>query len=69
LELTVEEQERADLERYDRGRTTGQALALRARIVLSARGKSDTTVAYELETDPGTVGKGGNASEAAGRAG
>jgi transposase len=56
LELTTAE--RADLERYERGHTTGQALALRARIVLlCATGKPNTTVARELETDPGTVGK------------
>jgi len=56
LELTSEE--RTDLERYERGRTTGQALALRARIVLlCATGKPNTTVARELHTDPGTVGK------------
>jgi transposase len=56
LELTAEE--RTDLERYERGRTTGQALALRARIVLlCATGKPNTTVARELQTDPGTVGK------------
>jgi hypothetical protein len=32
--LELNEQERQDLERYERGRTTAQALALRARIVL-----------------------------------
>ena len=56
LELTAAE--RADLERYERGRTTAQALALRARIILlCATGKPNTTVARELGADPGIVGK------------
>jgi transposase len=56
LELTGDE--RADLERFARGRTTAQALAFRARIVLRcASGKTNTEVARELGTDLGTVGK------------
>jgi len=56
LEVTAEE--RADLERYARGRTTAQALALRARIVLlCASGKTNTQVAREVKADLGVVGK------------
>jgi transposase len=56
LEVTAEE--RADLERYARGRTTAQALAFRARIVLlCASGMSNTEVAREVKADLGVVGK------------
>lgn len=56
--LELKGDERADLERYARGRTTAQALAFRARIVLGcASGKTNREVARELGTDPGTVGK------------
>src|SRR5882724_5198597 len=56
LEVTAEE--RADLERYARGRTTAQALAFRARIVLlCASGKSNTQVARQVKADLGVVGK------------
>lgn len=56
LEVTAEE--RADLERYARGRTTAQALAFRARIVLlCASGKTNTQVAREVKADLGVVGK------------
>jgi hypothetical protein len=70
LEVTAEEQERADLERYELGRTTRKALALRARIVLSARWGSPTRRS-QVSLKPTRelwVGS-GNASEAAGRAG
>jgi len=56
LELSVGERE--DLERYERGRTTAQALAFRARIVLRcASGMTNTEVARELGADPGVIGK------------
>jgi transposase len=47
--LVLSENERQDLERYDRGRTVSQALALRARIVLRcAEGKTHQQVATQL---------------------
>jgi transposase len=56
LEVTADE--RVDLERYARGRTTAQALAFRARIVLlCASGKTNTQVAREVKADLGVVGK------------
>lgn len=56
--LELGEQEREDLERYARGRTTAQALAFRARIVLRcASGVANAVVAQELDVDPGVVGK------------
>src|SRR5260221_10675406 len=56
LEVTAEE--RADLERYARGRTTAQALAFRARIVLvSESGKRNKQVAREVKADLGVVSK------------
>ena len=56
--LVLTEEERRDLERYERGRTTAQALAVRARIVLRcATGKPNSEVARELDLDPGVVGK------------
>jgi transposase len=56
LRLTVEENNR--LVEWARRRTTAQALALRARIVLScAQGASNTEVAQRLRVTPQTVGK------------
>jgi len=56
LELTAEEKQ--TLERWARGRTVSQALAMRARIVLGcATGKLNGAVAKELRTTIQTVGK------------
>jgi len=50
--------EREELDRWLRRSTTGQARALRARIVLAcAKGESDVSVAARLGTTHGTVGK------------
>ena len=50
--------QREELDRWLRRSTTGQALALRARIVLAcAEGESDVSVAARLGTTRGTVGK------------
>jgi len=56
--LTLEVEERETLERWARRRTTAQALALRARIVLaSAAGKTNTAIACEARVKKQTVGK------------
>lgn len=56
LHLSTEERE--TLERWARRRTTAQALALRARIVLNcAEGRTNTVVAAELRLAKQTVGK------------
>lgn len=56
LELSADE--RKDLERYARSRTTSQALAFRARIVLCcASGAANREVAVQLGTSEWTVGK------------
>jgi transposase len=56
LELTVDEREA--LERWTRRPTTAQALALRARVILScAGGKTNTQVAGEIGLAKQTVGK------------
>ena len=56
--LTLTDADRATLERWTRRRTTAQALALRARIVLrSALGRSNGRVAEELGVTPQTIGK------------
>lgn len=56
--LTLTPDERETLERWGRRPKTAQALAQRARIVLScAEGKSNTTVAIELRLVKQTVGK------------
>jgi transposase len=56
--LVLTEGDRQVLERWVRRRTTAQALALRARIVLeSATGASNTAVAVRLDVTPQTVGK------------
>jgi transposase len=56
--LVVGEDDREVLERWVRRRTTAQALALRARIVLeSASGASNKAVAERLHVAPQTVGK------------
>jgi transposase len=56
--LTVSPTERARLQEWTRRRTTAQALALRARIVLAcAEGRDNTDVAEELGVTPQMVGK------------
>ena len=56
--LSITAEERETLERWTRRRTTAQALAQRARIVLScAEGKTNTSVAAELGLAKPTVGK------------
>ena len=57
-ELTVTSEEQTELERLIRARTTPQAVAFRARIVLlCASGESNVAVAHELETTQATVRK------------
>jgi transposase len=56
--LSLTNDERETLERWARRRTTAQALALRARMVLaSAVGKTNTAIAHELRVKKQTVGK------------
>jgi len=56
--LALTEVERATLDRYERGRTVSQALALRARIVLHAsKGWDNQQVASELSITRQTAGK------------
>lgn len=56
--LTLSDEERAELESLTTRRKTAQALALRARIVLTcAAGGQNTEVAAKLELDRQTVGK------------
>jgi transposase len=56
--LTLSEDERATLEGWLRRRSTAQALAQRARVVLEcATGKSNTAVCRALGLDRNTVGK------------
>ena len=56
--LVLEDEDRAQLERWARRRSTAQGLALRARIVLaSAEGRTNAAVAQELGVHPVTVGK------------
>jgi transposase len=56
LELTVDEREQ--LQRWARRRTSAQALAMRSRIVLAcAQGRSNTAVADELGVSAQMVGK------------
>jgi len=57
-ELSLTEEERHALERLTRRRTSAQALALRARIILEcATGSPNRTVADTLGVRPATVGK------------
>lgn len=56
--LTLTASERTTLEQWTRRRTTAQALALRARIILrAATGVSNTVTARELRVTKATVGK------------
>ena len=56
--LVLSEDERDTLEQWTRRRTTAQALAQRARVVLEcAAGKANRTVARELRVNEDTVGK------------
>jgi len=56
--LTLTDEERATLERWTRRPTTAQALAQRARVILScAAGKTNTRVAREQRLTKQTVGK------------
>jgi transposase len=56
--LTLTHEERETLERWARRRTTAQALALRARMVLaSAAGQTNTAIARETRVKKQTVGK------------
>jgi transposase len=58
LPLMLSSDERETLEAWTRRRTTAQALAQRARVVLEcAAGKPNRTVARELHLDEDTVGK------------
>jgi len=57
-ELTLTDQDKAELQRRARRATSGQALALRARIVLAcARGRDNKEVAAALGCHPATAGK------------
>jgi transposase len=56
--VTITEEERAQLERWARGRSTAARLVLRARIVLAAaKGDNNVTIARELHARPRVVGK------------
>ena len=56
--LALTDTDRTTLEQWTRRRTTAQALALRARIVLrAATGQSNTVTARELRVTKATVGK------------
>jgi transposase len=56
--LELDETERAELRSLASRRSTAQALALRARIVLAcAEGEQSKVVAARLAVDPDTVGK------------
>ena len=56
LALTIDD--RTTLEQWTRRRTTAQALALRARIILrAATGQANTVTAHELRVTKATVGK------------
>jgi len=56
--LALNDRERETLQSWTRRRTTAQALALRARVVLEcAAGKPNRTVALALRVDEDTVGK------------
>ncbi|MCP1838244.1 FixJ family two-component response regulator [Bradyrhizobium sp. USDA 4524] len=56
--LELDEVERAELTSLASRRSTAQALALRARIVLAcAEGEQSKVVAARLAVDPDTVGK------------
>lgn len=57
-EIDLTEQERGKLEEFARRRKTGQAMALRSRIVLEcAKGRTNTQVAEALQLSLPTVGK------------
>src|SRR3954453_13870903 len=57
-QIVLSDDERATLERWARRPTTGQALALRCRIVLGAAdGTLNQDIARELKCNPVTVGK------------
>lgn len=57
-ELSLSDEERSALERLTRRRTSAQAMALRARIVLAcASGATNATVSERLGVRPATVGK------------
>src|SRR5712692_2429200 len=56
--LTITNEERETLERWARRPTTGQAVAQRARLILScATGRTNTRVAHDLHVTKQTVGK------------
>ena len=56
--LTITHEERETLERWARRPTTGQAVAQRARLILScATGRTNTRVAHDLRVTKQTVGK------------
>jgi FixJ family two-component response regulator len=58
VSLTLNDEERAELKSLTMRRKTAQALALRARIVLTcAEGGQNTEVAAKLGLDRATVGK------------
>ena len=58
IPFTLSDDERAMLQSWTRRRTTAQALAQRARVVLEcAAGKANRTIARELRLDEDTVGK------------
>jgi transposase len=56
--LTITAEERETLERWARRPTTGQAVAQRARLILScAAGRTNTRIAHDLHLTKQTVGK------------
>ena len=57
-QIVLSDDERETLERWARRQKTGQALALRCRIVLAAAtGATNQQIARDLDCNPVTVGK------------
>jgi transposase len=57
-EIAVMNEDRIQLQRWSRGRSTPARLVLRAKVVLAAaEGKTNDVIAAELGTDPGLVGR------------
>jgi DNA-binding NarL/FixJ family response regulator len=56
--VTVNDEQRLELEAWSRRPKTAQALAMRSRIILlAAQGGSNKSIALKLSTTPHTVGK------------
>jgi transposase len=56
--IVLTSEERKQLERWSRGRSTPQRLVLRSKIVLlAAKGRTNKQIVGELDTNPVTVGR------------